>query len=416
MKRIIPAVLSILIPAAMLFTAIAMLPHAESKSENISSEKVNSKTEEVTECTETIKNKNEEREQEMIGIWVPCMCLDMTGTNRSESAWKDKITKIMDDVKAFGTNTVFFHVRPFSDAIYPSEYYPFSHIISGKQGKEVDYDPLKIAIETAHEKGLSFHAWINPLRVSISALPDKLSNDNPINKLIDENGDSMTIVCDGQTFLDPSYSEVRRLICDGVRELVRNYDLDGVHIDDYFYPTEDLSVDSIEYKSYKASAGDAALTQQEWRQQNINSLICGMYEATHTKKGCKFGISPQCNIENDYKMSADVRTWCSENGYCDYICPQTYVSVNHPLFPFNNFAETWRKMTTAKGVRLYFGLALYKAGSNDDSGTWKDTDDNLKREVSYIRSIKSDGFALFSYEQLSSDAAKSELDNLRQVM
>ena len=347
------------------------------------------------------------------------MSLDLSKTDRSEKAWTDKVNRIMSEIKSFGANTVYFHVRPFSDAIYPSEYYPFSHIISGTQGKNAGYDPLQIAIRSAHKAGLSFHAWINPLRVSTQNTPAALSDKNPVEIWKNDNdtdNDGMTLECNGQVFLDPSYSQVRKLICDGVREIVQNYDIDGVHIDDYFYPTEDTAPDKDEYEAYKSRAGECALSQQEWRMQNINSLICGMYEATHTKKGCLFGISPQCNTDNDKRMGADVMRWCSESGYCDYICPQTYVSVEHPTFPFETFANEWRKMTKKSGVQLLFGLALYKAGSGDDSGTWQSCEDNLKTEVEYIRSIGAGGFALFSYEQLSAESAAKELSCLKQVM
>ena len=111
-------------------------------------------------------------------------------------------------------------------------------------------------------------------------------------------------------------------------------------------------------------------------------------------------------------MAADVRRWCSEEGFCDYICPQTYVSQQHPIMPFNDQVDKWCEMKTADSVRLYFGLGLYKAGTDADNGSWLTRDDNLKTQAEYIKSKNADGFVLYSYDYLDKPETKKEMEEL----
>lgn len=344
-----------------------------------------------------------EAKEEMLGVWVPYLSLDMSGTDRSERAWRNKVTEIMENIRQKGANTVIFHVRPFCDSLYPSEYFPMSHILTGEQGKAVSYDPLAIAVQTAHEKGLKFHAWINPLRVRLKTVPEKLADNNPYQQWQIGAQKRYTFSADGGIFLNPAYPEVRKRIIDGAREIVRQYEVDGLQIDDYFYP-EGNDYDETEYLSYKKQAGENALTKAQWRCENINMLVCGLYDAVHERKGCVFGISPQCNTDNDLKAGADVFRWCSSSGYADYLCPQLYVSMEHPTAPFGKLAEKWRSMTSCPSVRLYFGLSLYKVGTDADSGTWLGQDHMIEEEMTLGRQKGADGFMLYSISELDNTA------------
>ena len=354
--------------------------------------------------------------EEMRAVWVPFMSLDMGKTDRSEKAVRDRIDTIMKNCRKAGANTVIFHVRPFSDALYRSELFPSSHIITGKQGEELSCDPLAIAVERAKKYGLRLHAWINPLRIKYSQSPPELSSGNPYMKWktnSDPDDDRYTFTVNGNIYYAPSYPAVRKLITDGVRELVRNYDIDGVQIDDYFYPDEDGGHDDPEYEDYKKKAGQGCLTKSQWRKENINMLVAGIYDAVHSRSGCVFGISPQGNTDNDLKMGADVFLWCSQRGYADYICPQLYVSESHPTLPFRKAAQKWKDMIKIKGLRLYFGIALYKIGTDEDSGTWLRKSDNIRSQAGFIRSIGADGYMLFSYENLSDPNVQKEIAALK---
>ncbi len=355
----------------------------------------------ATEQKEIKYTKSSEKDDETLGVWVSYLSLDMSDTDRSENAWKNRVTEIMKNIRESGADTVVFHVRPFCDSIYKSDIFPTSHIITGKQGAEITYDPLEIAVKTAREQGLKFHAWINPLRVSLKTVPETLAENNPYMLWKDSNKSSYTFAADGCIYLNPAYPEVRKRIIDGAKEIIGRYEVDGLQIDDYFYPDGD-SYDEKEYEDYCKNAGEVCLSKKEWRCENINMLVCGLYDAVHERKGCVFGISPQCNTDNDLKAGADVFKWCSHKGYADYICPQLYVSIDHPTAPYGELADKWRKMTTCPDVKLYFGLALYKVGTDADSGTWLDNENMIDDEMETGREKGADGFMLYSYEQLKS--------------
>ena len=352
----------------------------------------------------------EAAQEELRGIWLPYMCLTLTEGEQSEDAFTKKICSVFDKCAGCGLNAVFMQVRPFSDALYKSGIFPWSHILTGVQGKDPGYDPLKIAVREAHKRALALHAWINPFRISTGITPPSLSDNNPYIRLKNESADDdegFFFTYEGGLYFDPSSSRVRELIIDGVRELAENYDIDGIQIDDYFYPTEDESIDIESYRRYKSTLpeGSIALSHQEWRKSCINMLICGIYTAAHSAKDdIVFGIAPQCNFENDEKMSADIQSWCRFDGYADYICPQLYVSLEHPVFPFEKLAQEWCSVMKSGSTRLYFGLALYKVGTDADSGTWLTGEDIIKSQTAILRNYHADGFILYSYEYIGNYA------------
>lgn len=408
--RVFPLI-SVILILCICVTVLSEIPQTEETVDD--KQTIEKSSAEKTQKIQTnITEKTVSDEKEMLAVWVTYMSLDMSGTDRSENAYREKVNTIMKNIHDIGANTVIFQVRPFCDALYSSDLFPMSHIISGVQGKNIDYDPLEIAVETAHEYNLSLHAWINPLRVKTKETPSELSDDNPYIKWqSDDNkeNDRCTFSSGGGVYLDPAYPEVRKLIIDGAREIVANYDVDGLQIDDYFYPENGGDFDSAEYKAYTDSAGEEVLPLEQWRQENINMLVSGLYDAVHEKDGCVFGISPQCNTDNDMKMGADVFRWCSYFGYADYICPQLYVSESHPTFPYDTAAQKWREMTTDKNIKLYFGLALYKIGTDADSGTWLLKDDNIKSQMESGREIGADGFMLYSYDSLAEETVAKEV-------
>lgn len=356
--------------------------------------------------------------EEVRAVWIPFMSLDMSGTDRSEAAFREKIDAIMDNCAAKNFNTVFVHVRPFGDAIYPSKYYPWSHIISGTQGQAPDYDPLAYIVQAAHDRNLKIHAWVNPLRVRYSQTPSVLSEDNPYNLWKNDNNaanDDYIVEYEDGIYYNPAYAEVRKYIIGGIAEIVENYAVDGIHFDDYFYPTENADFDQNAYTVYCDSIDEAAepLTLTEWRKSNINILISGVYSAVHAvRDDVVFGISPQGNIENDDLMCADVTEWCKVQGYIDYICPQIYVSTTHPLLPFGDTAERWRSIVTYSGIELYGGIGLYKLGTDADSGTWLDSDNELQTQVDLLHEFGFDGFALYSYDYLDTPQTAQQVMNL----
>lgn len=393
MKNKTPLVISIL----MLILVVAF-----TSVKNNSDNKINKKP---------VKTSSVEINTEMRGVWVSFMDLDMSDTDRSYKSFKEKFNYIADTAKKKKFNTLVVQVRPYSDALYKSDYYPFSHIISGVQGKDTDYDPLKYMCGYAHKSGLKIHAWINPYRVR-SSNELKLSDDNPYIKdksLGKEVGDGI--------YYNPALPKVRELIKNGIKEIINNYDVDGVQFDDYFYPTTEKSFDKAQYEQYKSNAGNNAMTLKEWRINNVNMLIAECHALIHLKnKNIAFGISPQGNIENDYGMYADIYSWCEKAGYIDYICPQLYYSLKNPALSFENALKKWTDIKYSDSVTLYIGIAGYKTGTDADNGTWNYSDKILQDEVKLVRKNNISGFMFYSFSNLISDKSAKEVSNLVEIL
>lgn len=364
--------------------------------------------------TEKVSNEisvtSTEDEAEMRGMWVSYISLDMSETDRSEKAFRDKFESIASKAKEIGTNALFVHVRAFCDAFYESDIFPSSHVIFGEQGARADFDPLEIMCEICKRESLEIHAWINPYRVTANSSKFELSQDNPY--VLDN---SIGIVYDGGIYLNPAAKSARKLIVSGVKEIIENYEIDGIHFDDYFYPTSSEDFDKGDYNKYLkgfASQSDA-MPLNEWRKSHVNLLISEVYrEVKKYNENILFGISPQGNISNDLNMGADVKSWCECVGYVDYICPQLYYSLENPALEFKAGLESWLDFDLHDNLKLYAGLGVYKAGTDADEGTWRNSDDILKKELEIIREKKLNGFILYDYEAITSENAKDEMNNL----
>ena len=351
----------------------------------------------------------------MRGVWVTYMELSMESeSDKSEAAFRKKFEKIAADCQSFGFNTMIVQTRPFCDSLYNSKLFPASHILSGAQGESPGYDALKIMCEICHSHEMKLHAWLNPYRVTASKTPSKLSESNPYMK-----DKSLGIVTDSGIILDPSNKKARKLITDGVREIVSNYPVDGIQYDDYFYPTDIGNSDSAQYSEYINSVGtQGAMTLEEWRTANVNLLMAETYIAVHqSSQSAVFGISPQGNLGNNAQLCADVVSWCGKQGYADYICPQIYFSPGNPRLGFEKALSDWTELSYADNVRLYVGLAGYKAGTDADDGTWQNSDTILSDEYNILnKNNKVSGFMLYSCQSLNDEAAKNEINNLKKAV
>ncbi|WP_101697080.1 glycoside hydrolase family 10 protein [Clostridium minihomine] len=353
-------------------------------------------------------------EAEMRAVWIPYMSLDMSSSaDQSAAAFQKKFDGLVAQAKRNGMNTLIVHVRPFGDSLYPSGYFPWSHLLTGTQGKAPGYDPLAYMVQATHNAGMKFHAWVNPMRISLKGVPTALSADNPYTKWSgDSQKNNWTMEWEGAKYYNPGVAQVRSHIVSGIEEIVKNYSVDGVQFDDYFYPTQAASIDSVSYQ-----ASGTTLSVADWRKQNINSLVSQVYSSIKKiKPGVVFGISPQASIQNDLNMGADVYTWGSQPGYVDYICPQMYVNSQHTGMPFDSTAVTWRQLVKNPNVKLYFGLALYKAGSAVDGGTWQNSNSILADQIQKGRSLGTDGFMLYSSAYLEHDQTRAEMNSIRQLL
>lgn len=331
--------------------------------------------------------------ENQIGKWFPYMDYEEYMLGKSESEFRAEVAKRYSEASKQSVNTIYVHVLPCGDAYYKSEIFPKGVYLDG------DYDPLQIMLEEAHKLDISVHAWINPLRNRSTAQMESLSDEYIVKQWADKHTGTFVNVVDGRYYLNPAYDEVINLICRGVDELVQNYNIDGVHIDDYFYPTTAEEFD----KSAFSTSGSTDLAR--WRLSNCNRMVHSMFESVkRADDRLLFGISPQGNINTNYTTQyADVRLWGSTVGYCDYIVPQLYYGFKNETCPFEATLREWESLVTCDRVSLVIGLAEYKQGKNDKwagaSGEleWIENTDIISRQTELVKSSeKACGYAFYS--------------------
>lgn len=406
-KKVIPILISISILVCIIAVSTGNTDNSTVKTDSKQTISVN-ESENNSATVDSVPLNTDE----MRGIWITYMELSMANDqDKSESAFRSKFDEIAKNCRGFGFNTLIVQVRPFGDALYKSSYYPWSHILTGTQGKNPGYDALEIMCEICRKYELKIHAWINPYRVTLNNTPSELSSDNPYIK-----DKSLGIETESGIILDPSDEKTRQLICDGVEEIIKNYDVDGIQFDDYFYPSDIGNNDENEYIEYVSSVGNSnSMNIDNWRKANVNMLICEVYRTVHnTTDDVVFGVSPQGNINNNDELYADVKSWCACKGFVDYICPQVYFSLENPALTFENCLESWLSLEYDKNVNIYIGLAGYKACTDNDEGTWQNSDDVLSQEYAIIKNEShTGGFMLYSYSSLTDENSLLEMQNLR---
>ena len=325
------------------------------------------------------------------GEWIPYFDYENYLQGKTEDEFRQAIRKRFTNAKENGINTVYLHIHPSGDAYYHSQLYPKGTFWDG------EYDPLEIMLDEAHKLGLSAHGWLNPLRLQYT---DEFENipDSYITKQWFNTPESPNIgEVSGRMYLKPDSPEVITLITDTVAEIIENYDVDGIHIDDYFYPTVSPDFDSREF----ASSGENDLAK--WRTDNISRLVQAIYRTVkNADERLIFGISPQGNINADYNSQyADVKRWLAESGFCDYMIPQLYYGFAHETLPFQAALEQWESLPKAEDVRLIIGLGAYKLGKNDAwagasaETEWIDDPDIISKQINAVKKSTASGYALF---------------------
>ncbi|HIY34794.1 MAG TPA: family 10 glycosylhydrolase [Candidatus Eubacterium faecigallinarum] len=362
----------------------------------------------------TEKNDSPKSAEYVKAVWMTYYELSSFTQDNDEQEFKKQISKAFKELESNGFNRVTVQVRPFADAFYKSDYFPVSAYCFKSQGSELLYDPLAIMTEAAHKYGLSIEAWINPYRVSSSTDFSELSDKN---KAVEWKDTDNLIVCDSGIYFNPASSEVTKLICNGVKEIVENYQVDSICFDDYFYPDTDKSIDESSYKAYTENSGELSL--EDWRRENVSNMVKEVYSTVKSvNENITFGISPASDIENDRdSLYADVEKWCTSEGYIDYICPQIYFGFLNENQPFMKTTKNWIQMSDCT---MYVALPLYKAGKEDefagDSGINEFVDNNniIARQVTYLSKLESvKGFYIFSYSSLKDN---DETKNLYSAM
>ena len=330
-------------------------------------------------------------ETELRGIWLAVVDYYALGlSNASETTFRKKAAKFVNNSAALGCNAIFLHVRSFDDAIWSSKTFNASSYLSGtanskKRAYKVykQYDPLKVFIEEAHKGGLELHAYMNPYRVSSSV------------------------------YLDPALKSSRERVLTAVKEVCQ-YDIDGVHFDDYFYHAS-------KYKNLDTGKTYSVSISASKKRSNVNKLIRSVYKEVSKYPGKVFGIAPQGNYDNDMGSGADVKTWMSKTGYIDYCAPQIYWSDAYgedgEVTMFTDRLKQFKALAVNPAIKFYVGLALYRGGSYvaGDPG-WEDSNTNIKRQVAKIRKIGGSGYILFTGRFLYTKATKTERKKLLEYL
>lgn len=327
-------------------------------------------------------------------VWIPVMQYAAWMTGQTEAAFRCSVQTAFTNCSGLGLNTVFLHVRAYQDAYYDSALFPKGAYLTG------DYDPLAIMTEEAHNAGLSVHAWINPLR---GQTPEGLAGTDSayiLRQWYDDDSKNGTYLVnvDGRYWLNPAYAEVRQLCADGVTEILEHYDVDGIHIDDYFYPTQAPDFDADAF----AASGESDLGA--FRRENCTQLVQTLYSTVKSyDPACIFSISPQGNQRINFdELYADTALWAETPGCCDWLLPQLYYGFENDTCPFAETLDAWEQMTTA--AKLIPGLASYKIGKTDawaGSGAdeWQTDPEVLSAETALVLE-ETAGVAYYSYASL----------------
>ena len=379
----------------------------------------------ISSVSSTAAATNIAQQDEVNAVWIAFFDLQTALKGQDKAGFTANVRQMYQNCADSGLNTVIVQVRPYGDSFYPSEYFPWSSYCYGAIGTDPGFDPLEILVTEAHRQGLTVEAWVNPLRLVSEKEITEVSPSYPVRKWYEnaEKKSENLISYGGRLYLNPASEEARQLICDGVTEIIEGYDVDGIHIDDYFYP----SGLPMEYDAASYQASRSSLSQADWRRENINELVSEMYSAVKkADSDCVFGISPRGVVSQDYNLVyADVEYWASHEGYCDYLAPQIYYGFEHSTADYAKTIRQWSEMTTAKGVSLRIGLAAYKAGNTDryagnGANEWVENNNIIARQINLSRQYDNvEGLILFDYKQIFSepnDAMKIEKKNFTALL
>lgn len=331
-------------------------------------------------------------------VWLTYQDLSQLSYKNKKSFQKDFET-VVKNIEDYQCNTIIVQVRAFADALYSSKYFPMSQVITNQE--HLSFDPLEEMTTIAHGKGMLIEAWINPYRISLNARTYNQFKQNAKQREWLENPNFTIHYGEYQYILNPANLNVRHLIVSGVEEVVENYNVDGIHFDDYFYVPK--------------THGETTVSE---RMDNVNMLIQDVYQSIkRINRDVTFGISPQGNYENCINEGADVDTWLKEEGYVDYLMPQIYWSdqygQNGRTALFSERAKRFAKIKRHQNIKLYAGLALYQAGQTlkMDQG-WLTSSHNISDQVQILHEKGYDGYGLFRYDFILRKAGQKEMGEL----
>lgn len=338
--------------------------------------------------------KREVRSVWMATVWA----LDWPSSTSSTTAQKNEMVKYLDVLQKNNFNAIYFQVRTMSDAFYKSSYEPWSSYLTGTRGKDPGWDPLAFVVEECHKRGMECHAWVNPYRFSTgsnwsTAQDQALKSAGMLLAYTKSDGKTTTI-------LNPGLESVRKRIVDVCKEIISNYDVDGLVFDDYFYP-EGIPVTSSagDYDLWQKSG--ASMTFGDWRRNNVNQMVADVYKMVQQQKPyVRFGISPagaactsaavaakhgidRCPVASDWQYDgifSDPVAWL-EAGTIDYISPQLYWKTNHKTNPFGPMTKWWSYVAKHFGRHHYASHSISFLNSSNTTSDWEE----IGKQVQFSR-------------------------------
>lgn len=362
------------------------------------------------------------------GAWIATVAnIDWPSANAvgNDSLQQAEMTFILDSLQSLGINAIIFQVRPTADALYESELEPWSHWLTGKQGRKAGYDPLEWMVQECHSRGMELHAWLNPYRINIASMKvDSLSYNHPFYQ-----HPEWFWNYGKQWYFNPALPDTREWICMVVYDVVCRYNIDAIHMDDYFYP----------YPIAKCELPDTADFARDprgftdicdWRRDNVNLTIQAISQTIRdANPNVQFGISPfgvykeGSGLTNYYDLYADILLWI-QNGWIDYVVPQLYWNIGNKRADYEQLAHWWanavdscnqQSASEASGpysiseqskrsllhhCQLYIGMAPYRLGGTKEISAWREGNE-IARQMRLNRTIPGiDGECFYSTRPL----------------
>ncbi|MFP5041158.1 glycoside hydrolase family 10 protein [Parasediminibacterium sp. JCM 36343] len=349
---------------------------------------------------------------EFRGVWVATVeNIDWPSQKGlSVEAQKTSFISMIDSHQRNGINAIIMQIRPAADAFYPSLFEPWSEYLMGKQGTPPDpyYDPLAFMIEETHKRGMEFHAWLNPYRAVFNVSKSSVSPTH-----ITRQHPEWFLTYGTIKYFNPGLPEVRAFVGEVVRDIVKRYDVDGIHMDDYFYPYRIPGKEFPDEKAYRLYGN--GLSKDDWRRSNCDSIIKNIYEIIcETNVRVKFGISPfgvwrnksqdldgsntKAGVTCYDELYANILLWL-DKGWIDYVAPQLYWERGHKLCDYDELLGWWNKHTFGK--HLYIGHAPYRANSN---AAWRNKNE-IPNQIKGLRNYETtQGSIFFSSKDLVRNA------------
>ncbi len=324
--------------------------------------------------------------REFRGAWIQCVNGQFQGMSKDKM--QSTLKYQLDELQKDGVNAIIFQVRPECDALYVSDIEPWSRFLTGRQGTNPGWDPLQWMIDESHKRGMELHAWINPYRAKTKNTFEMANNHIAIKH------PDYVFAYDGQLILNPGMPECRDYICNVVRDIVSRYDVDGLHIDDYFYPYPVKGQKIPDADIYNKN-NNGISNINDWRRDNVNVFVKQLGETIHeVKPWVKFGVSPfgiYRNKKNDAQLGsetnglqnyddlyADVLMWVN-NGWIDYCVPQLYWEIGHKAADYKTLIKWWNKY--ASNRLLFIGEDIERTVKNADPDNPKINQMSAKRRL-----------------------------------